>query len=235
MPEGKAVQSMFAGIAGRYDRANHVLSGGIDWYWRRRLVNAVLRARPGHVVDLATGSGDVALSMRKRLPEHCIITGLDFCEPMLEEARLKQAARGFADANLSFGFGDCLNLPLPDASADVITIAFGLRNLEDRDRGLREMLRILRPGGTLLVLEFTQPNAWFRPFYHAYLRHVLPQLASWLTGDRSAYDYLVGSIHAFPTKESLAAEIRAAGFASVRATGLTGSSVALHQATAPMP
>jgi demethylmenaquinone methyltransferase / 2-methoxy-6-polyprenyl-1,4-benzoquinol methylase len=232
MPEGKAVQTMFSGISGRYDAAHHILSGGVDWYWRRRLVRAVRRHRPAAAADLATGSGDVAFALRKALPDSCPVHAMDFCEPMLEVARRKQARRKPA-GELTFRFGDCLSLPLADASVEAVTIAFGLRNLEDRHAGLVEMRRILKPDrGALFVLEFTQPDRWLKPFYGAYLKHVLPRLAQWTTGNRDAYDYLVGSIEQFPHKDALSDEMRAAGFREVRATGLTGSIVALHEARA---
>ncbi|MEX0332534.1 MAG: ubiquinone/menaquinone biosynthesis methyltransferase [Puniceicoccaceae bacterium] len=232
MPEGKSVQTMFSGISGRYDFANHFLSGGMDFYWRYRLVKAVARHEPSAVADLATGSGDVALALRDKLPVTCSIRGLDFCEPMLDEARRKQDERKLP-GELSFGFGDCLNLPLADESVEAVTIAFGLRNLEDRHKGLCEMRRVLKPGrGALFVLEFTQPDAWMRPIYGPYLKYVLPQLARLATGDKAAYDYLAGSIEAFPDKASLSDELAAAGFSAIEATGLTGSIVAIHKAIA---
>jgi demethylmenaquinone methyltransferase/2-methoxy-6-polyprenyl-1,4-benzoquinol methylase len=232
MPEGKAVQSMFSGISGRYDAANHILSGGVDWYWRYRLVRAVRRHRPSAVADLATGSGDVAFALRRKLPADCPIHALDFCEPMLDVAREKQARRHLR-GDLTFAFGDCLQLPLPDASVEAVTIAFGLRNLEDRHKGLCEMRRILKPGsGALFVLEFSQPDRWLKPFYKFYLHRVLPRIAAFATGDKAAYDYLAGSIEQFPSKPELSEELRNAGFTEVRATGLTGSIVALHMGKA---
>jgi demethylmenaquinone methyltransferase/2-methoxy-6-polyprenyl-1,4-benzoquinol methylase len=220
---------MFAGIAGRYDVANHLLSGGIDFYWRRRLTRQVKRSQPGNVVDLATGSGDVAFKLRDRLGAGVPITGLDFCEPMLDEARSKKAQKAnYAD--LKFEFGDCMALPLPDASVDAVTISFGVRNFEDRQRGLKEILRVLRPGGSLFVLEFSQPDRWFRPFYYFYLKYILPRIAALATGDQGAYDYLAGTIENFPTKEALAEQLKSAGFESVQATGLTFSIVAIHEA-----
>jgi demethylmenaquinone methyltransferase/2-methoxy-6-polyprenyl-1,4-benzoquinol methylase len=218
---------MFAGIAGRYDLANRLLSGGMDIYWRRVLVAAVARQQPRVVVDLATGSGDVAFALRDRLGPAVDISGLDFCEPMLAQAERKQQRR-HGRAPVRFAPGDCLNLPLADGSVDALTIAFGLRNLEDRARGLREMRRVLRSGGALYVLEFSQPAAWLRPVYFFYLRHVLPLLAGLVTGRRAAYHYLAGSIGSFPTRAGLADEFRAAGFARVQARGLSGSIVALH-------
>lgn len=220
---------MFARIASRYDLANHLLSGGVDYWWRARLIRKVAACQPQRVVDLATGSGDVAFALQKRLPATTRIEGYDFCEPMLEKARQKQTAAG--KSGIPFAVGDCLKLPIETGSVDAVTIAFGLRNLEDRARGLREMHRILRPGiGRLFVLEFTQPAAWFRPVYYAYLKGVLPVLARLCTGDRQAYEYLAGSIEAFPTKEAVSKEIAAAGFSHVQATGLTAAIVAIHEA-----
>lgn len=230
MPHAESVRSLFAGISGRYDLANHLLSGGVDFYWRARLVRAVRRHRPRCVVDLATGSGDVAFALRKRLPQNCPVTGLDFCEPMLEQARSKQRRRRIQEG-LDFDQGDCLDLPLETGSVDALTIAFGLRNLEDRQRGLREMLRVLDPQrGALFVLEFTQPDPWLRPVYRFYLQRILPRLAALATGNKAAYDYLAGSVSSFPDKAALALEMETAGFRSVQAIGLTGSIVALHTA-----
>jgi demethylmenaquinone methyltransferase/2-methoxy-6-polyprenyl-1,4-benzoquinol methylase len=132
---------------------------------------------------------------------------------------------------VEFKEGDALALPLPDASMDVVTIAFGLRNLADRARGLAEIRRVLRPGGRLLVLEFSQPQAWFRPVYYFYLRRVLPALAARVTGDRAAYEYLCGSVSDFPDHVALAAEISRAGFVQVSVTRMTFGIVALHEGT----
>lgn len=220
---------MFARIARRYDLANRLLSGGMDISWRNRLVRRVARHEPHDVVDLATGSGDVAFALADGLKKESQIIGLDFCEPMLDEAKRKQTTlQRFP--NIAFGLGDILALPLPDAAFDVVTISFGLRNLADRDRGLREMRRVLRPGGRLFVLEFSQPYRWFRPFYFFYLRTILPRLAGWVTGDRSAYDYLNRTIGSFPGHTALAEEFQRAGFSSVTAIRMTFGIVALHEA-----
>ena len=229
MPEGNAVNEMFSGIAGRYDLANHLLSGGFDFYWRHVLTGKVRRFGPGNIVDLATGSGDVAFKLRDRLGPDVPVTGLDFCEPMLEEAREKKGARP-TYADLEFKFGDCMDLPLPDDSMDVVTISFGLRNFEDRMKGLSEIRRVLRPSGRLFILEFSQPERWFRPLYYLYLKYILPRVAALATGDKSAYDYLAGTIENFPTKEALSDQLRQAGLAPIRATGLTFSIVAIHEA-----
>lgn len=231
MPDPVAVNSMFSRIARRYDIANRLLSGGIDIWWRKRLVAAVRNSGATNILDLATGSGDVAFALSRGLPGKVAIEGRDFCVPMLEEAEKKKAAAG-ADAfrNVSFAQADALALPLPDARFDAVTISFGLRNLSDRARGLREMHRVLQPGGTLFVLEFSQPYRWFRPLYYFYLSKILPRLAGFVTGDRGAYDYLNNTIGTFPDRSALAGEIRAAGFATVRATPMTFGIVALHAA-----
>ncbi|MBK8479538.1 MAG: bifunctional demethylmenaquinone methyltransferase/2-methoxy-6-polyprenyl-1,4-benzoquinol methylase UbiE [Opitutaceae bacterium] len=229
MPDPVAVQSMFGRIAHRYDLANRLLSGGTDVWWRWRLRRAVAHCQPQDVLDLATGSGDVAFALARGLPASVRITGMDFCQPMLDEAVAKKArAPGYA--KIQFLQGDAMALPLPNASFDVLTISFGLRNVADRYKALGEMHRVLRPGGTLFVLEFSQPFRWFAPFYFFYLRHVLPHFASWLTGDRGAYEYLGGSIAQFPARPAMTAEITRAGFGAVRARPMTFGIVALHQA-----
>jgi demethylmenaquinone methyltransferase/2-methoxy-6-polyprenyl-1,4-benzoquinol methylase len=232
MPDSAAVNSMFARIARRYDAANRLLSGGIDRWWRSRLVRAVRRSSPRQVLDLATGSGDVAFALGRALPPSARILGMDFCQPMLDQAEAKQRAAGPGRyANLVFRPGDGLALPLSDETFDVVTIAFGLRNMADRHRSLTEMHRVLRPGGRLLVLEFSQPVRWFCPLYFFYLRRILPPIAGVVTGDRAAYVYLNDTIAQFPNRAALAQEIRVAGFRSVQARSLTLGIVALHEAT----
>lgn len=222
---------MFGRIARRYDLANLLLCAGIDTWWRRQLVAAVRRKSPRDVLDLATGSGDVAFALSRRLEKSTAIVGMDFCQPMLDEAEIKKQAAGKTKfENVTFRQGDGLALPLPDAMFDAVTISFGLRNLADRAKGLREMRRVLRPGGSLYVLEFSQPHAWFRPLYYFYLRRILPFIAGIVTGDRAAYVYLNRTIGEFPDRPALAAEIKAAGFSNVRARAMTFGIVALHEA-----
>jgi demethylmenaquinone methyltransferase/2-methoxy-6-polyprenyl-1,4-benzoquinol methylase len=231
MPDPVAVNSMFARIARRYDLANHLLSGGLDIGWRRQLLKAVRRHSPRDVLDLATGSGDVAFTLSHGLPAGTTILGLDFCQPMLDEANRKKASLPASrQAALTFRQGDGLALPLAGESFDAVTISFGLRNMADRHRSLTEMRRVLRPGGRMFVLEFSQPHAWVRPLYFFYLRKILPRIAGAVTGDYAAYVYLNETIEQFPGRAALAAEISAAGFSSVSATGLTFGTVALHEA-----
>lgn len=228
MPEGIKVKKMFAGIAKRYDFANLLLSGGCCRYWTRRLASLAMSGSPKNVADLATGSGEVAFELKRRAPA-ARVRGFDFCEEMLAVAR-ERAEKNAASGTVEFAFGDCMALPLDDASVDAVTIAYGVRNFEDRSRGLREIRRVLCVGGKAFILEFTQPAPWFRPIYFLYLKFVLPLVARVVTGDKKAYDYLAGSIEAFPPKERLSAELRDAGFSSVRAIGLTASVVAIHVA-----
>ncbi len=218
---------MFGRIARRYDLANRLLSGGTDVWWRWRLRRAVARCRPKDVLDLATGSGDVAFALARGLPAEVAITGMDFCQPMLDEAVVKKA-RDPRYAKIVFQQGDAMALPLGDESFDVLTISFGLRNVADRHQALGEMRRVLRPGGMLFVLEFSQPYRWFAPLYYFYLRRILPWFAAKLTGDQGAYEYLGGSIADFPARPAMSEEILRAGFTEVRAKAMTFGIVALH-------
>ena len=229
MPEGSAVQRMFSGIASRYDFANRVLSLGLCVGWRNRLITSVVAAQPKIVVDLATGSGDVAFALKQSLPADCVITGYDFCEPMLELGRTRAKKENLA---LEFKLGDCMALPMPDRSVDVVTIAYGVRNFEDRAKGIGELRRVLRPQGTLFILEFSQPDRWFVPFHFSHVRCILPLLAGLLTGDFGAYKYLGTSIAGFPDADGLDAELKAAGFHSVSHKRMLFGTVALHQAQA---
>lgn len=228
MPDPSAVNSMFARIAGRYDLANRLLSGGVDVWWRKRLTRAVRSHSPKDILDLATGSGDVAFALARCLPADTRVTGMDFCQPMLDQAIAKQDRAGQAASNIRFIQGDGLNLPCGDAEYDAVTVSFGLRNMADRDRALREMRRVLRPGGRVHVLEFSQPYAWFAPLYYFYTRRILPSIAGWLTGDREAYAYLNASIAAYPGHAAMSEELKRAGFREVRALRLTLGIVALH-------
>ncbi len=225
---------MFARIAGRYDIANHLLSGGIDYWWRQRLVRAVYDSHAASVLDLATGSGDVVFALADGLAPGVTLLGMDFCQPMLDEA-VKKRAENHRWTHIEFRLGDGMALPLPDASFEAITISFGLRNMVNRAKALQEMRRVLKPDGRLFILEFSQPMVWFRPFYYTYLKYVLPTVAGIITGDRSAYEYLCGSIEQYPDRSAMSEEIRQAGFNSVSALPLSFGIVALHEARAKSP
>jgi demethylmenaquinone methyltransferase/2-methoxy-6-polyprenyl-1,4-benzoquinol methylase len=216
----EAISAMFGRVAARYDLMNHVMGGGLDLYWRWRLVRAVAAQKPARVLDLATGSGDVLLALQRHRAYTESAIGADFCLPMLQRAQAKHAR------NLLVGDG--LHLPFPDASFDALTIAWGLRNFADRLAGLREMRRVLRPGGHAYVLEFSHPVAWLSPLYFWYMRDIMPKYAQFITPERGAYEYLGESIRAFPRQPQLAAMMLEAGFSSSRWTNLSLGIVALH-------
>ena len=212
---------MFGRIARRYDLANHVLSGGADFLWRRRAAKIIEGWRPKRVLDLATGSGDLALAIQRRLPD-AIVVAADFSPEMLDVARRK----GVRETVLA----DALHLPFETGSFDCLTVAFGLRNMADWNLALREMSRVLRAGGHLLVLDFSLPRGALRPAYRFYLHRCLPLLASLVTGQKAAYDYLGGSIEKFPSGGEMVELIEKNGFAMAAAEPLTGGIATIYTA-----
>ena len=195
---------MFGAIARRYDLANHTLSCGMDFYWRKRAANTVSSWGPAKIVDLATGTGDLALALQKQLP-NAAVTGVDFLPEMLELAQ----GKGVRQTMLA----DAMKLPFPDDSFDCVTIAFGLRNMENWKGALAEMSRVLRRDGHLLVLEFSLPTiSIVRTIYRFYLHRCLPLLGSFLTRKKSAYDYLGDSIEEFPSGCAMIDLIEGSGF-----------------------
>jgi demethylmenaquinone methyltransferase / 2-methoxy-6-polyprenyl-1,4-benzoquinol methylase len=216
------VRKMFGSIARRYDLANHVLSCGIDFYWRAYAADIVASWQPGKIADLATGTGDLALALQRKLPG-ADITGVDFLPEMLELARQK----GVRHVVLA----DAMSLPFADASFDCVTIAFGLRNLENYSTGLAEICRILNTDGHLLVLEFSLPSMpVLRAAYRFYLHRCLPLLGSCLTQHKSAYDYLGESIERFPSGNAMCELMRANGYDSPSFKPLTGGIVTIYTA-----
>jgi demethylmenaquinone methyltransferase / 2-methoxy-6-polyprenyl-1,4-benzoquinol methylase len=214
----EGVRRMFDRIAPVYDAMNRVMAAGLDRRWRRLTAEAV--ARPGaRVLDACCGTGDLALASARLGAE---VTGLDFSEPMLERARRKAP-------DLDWVQGDALALPFADASFDGATVGFGVRNLEDLEAGLRELRRVLRPGGRLGVLEITRPGGLLRPFYRFWFDGVVPVLGKVLPGGE-AYTYLPASVRRFPGPEDLSGLLRAAGFRDVRYRLFAGGIVALHVA-----
>jgi demethylmenaquinone methyltransferase/2-methoxy-6-polyprenyl-1,4-benzoquinol methylase len=216
-----AVRSMFGRIAQRYDLANHLLSGGADFLWRRRAAKIVAGWRPGQVLDLATGSGDLALAIRSRLPKAKIVAA-DFSPEMLEIARSKGVANTVV--------ADALQLPFESRSFDAVTVAFGLRNMADWDRALGEMARVLRDHGHLLILDFSLPTGALRPAYRFYLHRCLPFFASVVTGQKAAYDYLGGSIEKFPSGLAMLDLLEKNGFTNAAAETLTGGVATIYTA-----
>ena len=214
---------MFSGIAHRYDLANHLLSCGCDLLWRRRAAQIVAGWNPKTSVDLATGTGDLALTLQNRLP-HSEIVGVDFSDEMLAVAKAKGVRRVIA--------ADALALPFANRSFDCLTIAFGLRNIADWNAAVREMARVLVTDGKLLIMEFSLPSiSILRSTYRFYLHRVLPTFGSLLTQKKTAYDYLGESIERFPGGEELLRLIEANGFRGAAAEALTGGIVTIYTAT----
>jgi demethylmenaquinone methyltransferase/2-methoxy-6-polyprenyl-1,4-benzoquinol methylase len=212
---------MFDRIAPRYDLLNRVLSGGLDVAWRRKMAKMLPDRAPLRLLDVATGTADQILMLIDRAPAIEEAVGIDMAERMLERGRAKVRARGL-DRRVRLKIGDAIAIPEPDASFDVCTISFGIRNVTDVVAGLREMRRVLRPGGRAFVLEFSQPEVrWFRAIYYFYLRHILPAIGGWISGDREAYRYLNLTIETFPSGNAFCALMRQAGFEDVRAIPLT--------------
>jgi demethylmenaquinone methyltransferase / 2-methoxy-6-polyprenyl-1,4-benzoquinol methylase len=218
------VRQMFGRVAHRYDLANHLLSFNIDRYWRSHTVarvRDVLACPEARVLDICCGTGDLVRALQKGRPA---VMGADFCHPMLVAAQAKVGGSPLFEA-------DALRLPLADASLDLITVAFGFRNLANYDAGLREMRRVLRHGGVAAILEFSKPpNPLFRTLYDFYSRRILPAIGGAISGSRDAYTYLPESVRKFPAPEELSEMMRAAGFATVEFERLTGGIVALHVA-----
>jgi demethylmenaquinone methyltransferase/2-methoxy-6-polyprenyl-1,4-benzoquinol methylase len=214
------ISAMFGRVADRYDVMNFAMGGGLDAFWRGWLVRAVRSQLPARVLDLATGSGDVLLALKKQEAYTECAVGADFCLPMLRRAQAKHARKLLV--------GDGLHLPFAAASFDAVTIAWGLRNFADRRAGLREMRRVLRPGGRAYVLEFSHPPPWLAPLYFWYMRHLMPRYAQFITPERGAYEYLGDSIRAFPKQAQLAEMMREAGFAAASWTDLSLGIVAVH-------
>jgi len=216
---------MFSSIARRYDFANHLLSGGLDFLWRARVARLVAESGPKRILDLATGSGDLALALQKTCPE-ALVVGADFCLPMLGQAARKHVP--------SLVQADGLALPFANGAFDAVTVAFGLRNMASWEKALREMDRVLRPGGLLVVLDFSLPEVGpLRTAYRFYLHHVLPRIAGWTTGRAEAYEYLGESIEKFPRGSSMAALMLACGLEARRPEPLCFGIVSLYAAAKP--
>ncbi|MDI6713062.1 MAG: bifunctional demethylmenaquinone methyltransferase/2-methoxy-6-polyprenyl-1,4-benzoquinol methylase UbiE [Anaerosomatales bacterium] len=230
-PTTERVKGIFSRLAPRYDAFNLVSSFGLDRWWRRVAVHMARLTPDSEVLDLACGTGDLALALA-RIGHPKSVLATDFVEEMLEVAKRK-AARYEGPTAISFAQADAQALPFSDASFDVVTIAFGVRNLPDRAANFREVRRVLRPGGRYIILEFSRPPfAPFRAVYHAYLRWVIPAVGALVAGDRASFEYLNASIRAFPAQEDLARELEAAGFSRVSWRNLSGGIVAIHVAEA---
>jgi demethylmenaquinone methyltransferase/2-methoxy-6-polyprenyl-1,4-benzoquinol methylase len=229
--DGRTISRMFDAVAPRYDLLNQVLSLGIDGSWRRALA-AELDGVTGAVLDLCTGTGDVARTISHRRPDLAVV-GLDFAPAMVRRGRAKVDADA-RSRRVWFGVGDATRLAVGDAAVDGVTIAFGIRNVEDTNRALRECWRVLRPGGRLVVLEFSlPPNPVVRAGYLGYFRHVLPRVGQWLSGVGSAYRYLPASVLSFPEGEAFLDLLAGAGFEERRLRRLTLGIASLYVGVRP--
>jgi demethylmenaquinone methyltransferase/2-methoxy-6-polyprenyl-1,4-benzoquinol methylase len=227
---GDRVRKMFAEIAPRYDLLNHVLSLNMDRYWRWRTLR-VLGLRPGEpVLDVCTGTGDLALSASKQLGTDTEVVGTDFCGEMLDIAREKQAKHLLGHTQLRFLEADTMQLPFPDQAFQAVTVAFGIRNVSDTDAGLREMIRVCRPGGQVAILEFSRPSfPGLKQGYDFYFRRILPRIGNSVARNHSdAYRYLPESVVEFPCGEQFAQRLKSVGLCEVRWIPMTLGVVTLY-------
>jgi demethylmenaquinone methyltransferase/2-methoxy-6-polyprenyl-1,4-benzoquinol methylase len=226
------VREMFTQIAPRYDVLNHVLSLELDRLWRARVtrrMQPILQRSDAVVLDLCCGTGDLVLSFAKRAKARLI--GADFAHPMVVRAREKSVQRGSRRGREPVFFleADALNLPFAEDSFDLVTTAFGFRNLANYQSGLREIFRVLKPGGTLAILEFTEPpDNFLGDLYRWYFRNVLPRIGGLLSGDRAAYQYLPKSVSRFLVPEALCSLMKSADYRSVEFVSWTFGTVCLH-------
>jgi demethylmenaquinone methyltransferase / 2-methoxy-6-polyprenyl-1,4-benzoquinol methylase len=217
----QAVRQMFSEIAPRYDLLNHVLSMNVDrlWWWRAaKLFDPILSDPAARVLDLCCGTGDMAFALQRRAQAGAHIVGADFAHPMLHRAALKSSEMAKRPAWIE---ADALQLPFTDGAFSLVTSAFGFRNLASYDDGLKEILRVLRPGGECGILECSEPDGALGAVYRLYFRHVLPKIGTALSGVRGPYDYLPNSVERFPKPPEMLERMRAAGFSEAKWTPYT--------------
>ncbi len=223
------ISSMFDAIAPRYDFLNHLLSAGVDRLWRRRAIRSLALTGRETVLDLCTGTGDLAIEARRARPGAARVVGVDFSGAMLRFG-IDKLHRGGLDRDIVLVRGDAATIPVADASVDAVTIAFGIRNVEDREAACREIARVLKPGGRLAILEFAMPTSpLFRPLYLSYFRHILPRVGRMVSGHDSAYTYLPASVDAFEPAAFMTL-LRTSGLAGVAADPMMFGSVFLYTA-----
>lgn len=229
-PHPETIRQMFGKVAAGYDRANNVLSAGIHHLWRKKLVSWSGAHRGSMVLDCATGTGDLAIEFKKAVGHDGSVLGTDFCKEMLEPAPAKAKSRGL---DIQFETADVTNLPYETARFDISSISFGIRNVGDPAKGLSEMARVTRPGGSVMVLEFGQVNApVIGPLYNWYSEKVLPMVGGWITGQKDAYEYLQKSSAAFPCREDFVRLMESTGkFEQVQFLPLTGGIAYIYKGT----
>lgn len=230
--KGSQIARMFNAIAGRYDIMNRLISLGCDNSWRSKAISILKERNHSTVLDIATGTGDMALKIHKMLLP-CKITGCDISEGMLAVAEKKVHQAGL-DGEIDFKVGDCVSLPFEDDSFDAVTIAFGIRNVEDIQKGISEICRVLKPQGTLVILELSVPeNRFYRFFYSIYTKFFIPLLGKIITGERSAYDYLRRSIQAVPQGEAMTSLLKSEGMVNCRYKYMTFGACAIYVGEQP--
>ena len=223
------ISAMFDDIAPRYDLLNHLLSAGIDRRWRTRAIRSLALTGREHVLDLCAGTGDLAIAARTAMPGAARVVGVDF-SPVMLTLGLAKLRRKRLDSAIVLVRGDASRIPVAASTVDAVTIGFGIRNVDDRAAALREVLRILKPGGRLAILEFAMPTApLFRYLYLSYFRHVLPRIGRWISGNATAYTYLPASVDAFEPSKFMEL-LQLCGFADVQADPMTFGSVFLYTA-----
>lgn len=223
------VNDLFAGIACRYDLLNDLQSFGLHRRWKNLLVGLAAPGTGDRVLDVCCGTGDISQRFAERGAE---VTGLDFSEPMLNVARSRVPNSEIRTPQ--FLQGDAMHLPFPEASFDILSVGYGLRNLTSWERGLEEMVRVGKPGARLLVLDFGKPrNALWRGMYFAHLKYIAPLLGKLFCGDAAAYAYIIESLKHYPAQEGVAAKMRELGLQDVRVLNLLGGAMSIHYATKP--
>ncbi len=226
------VESMFNSIASRYDLLNHVLSGGIDYGWRKKVIALLKPYQPKYILDIATGTADLALAAMKLHPEKII--GVDISAGMLEVGRKKIAVKELQNS-IELIQADSADLPFPDNTFDALTVAFGVRNFENLEKGLQEMLRVLKPGGKMVILEFSQPQKFpIKQLYHFYSRKIMPGIGQLISKQKAAYEYLPESVAAFPSGKKMTDIIDAQGFIHTKCIPLTFGIASIYWGEKPI-
>ena len=221
MPKQDSIKKMFDGIAPSYDRLNHLMSLGVDRRWRRRAVKEVVDGSAQQILDIACGTGDLTVDIAKAAGAGSKVTGSDISEGMMSFVMSKAAHEGVSE-RIRLKVADGCNLPWEDGSFDRVTCAFGIRNFEDKSKGLKEFCRVIRPGGKMIILELSVPsNKFLLALYKLYFLHVMPWIGGMISGDKAAYRYLPASVMAFPSPETFCGMISAAGFRTVRHRAFT--------------
>ncbi|MGJ8678198.1 MAG: ubiquinone/menaquinone biosynthesis methyltransferase [Akkermansiaceae bacterium] len=223
MQDPQYVKSAFSRIADKYRVTNHVLSVGTDILWRKKVGKMVAAWNPDAVLDVATGTGDLALEIQSKCP-NAEVTGSDFCPEMLAYATSSGVSKTMVV--------DAMDMPFEDDSYDVLTVAFGLRNMASWPDALKEMQRVIKPGGHLLILDFSLPEGVLRKPYSFYLNKILPKIAGLMTGEKDAYEYLAGTIGDFPSGEKMTALIESCGFSEAKSEPLTFGVASIYTAVA---